>query len=117
MVATYIREQIEALNEDPFESPEDMESLVLSNIDIGSKVKPVSFAKLKQDMSHDTAFQRFRVKFGVFITQFLTAHKYNLPNVKPLRFDDTDTVHSSLSQSPLDLMKVDFAIPVPQGPL
>jgi hypothetical protein len=70
---------------------------VLSNIDIGSKLKPVPFVKLEQDMSHDTAFQRFRVKFGVFITQFLTAHDYNLPNGKPLRFDDTDTVRSSLS--------------------
>ncbi|KAJ7814538.1 hypothetical protein B0H13DRAFT_2242753 [Mycena leptocephala] len=92
-VATYIREQIEALNEDPSESPEDMESSVLSNIDIGSKLKPVSFAKLEQDMSHDTAFHRFRVKFSVFITQFLTAHEYNLPNGKPLRFAGTDTIY------------------------
>jgi hypothetical protein len=94
-----------------------MESSVLSNIDIGSKLKPVSFAKLEQDMSHDTAFHRFRVKFSVFITQFLTAHEYNLPNRKPLRFEGTDTVCSSLSRRPLDLMKVDFAISVPQGPL
>ncbi|KAJ7877138.1 hypothetical protein B0H13DRAFT_2235919 [Mycena leptocephala] len=101
-VATYIQEQIEALNEDPSESPEDMESSVLSNIDIGSKLKPVSFAKLEQDMSHDTAFQRFRVKFGVFITQFLTAHEYNLPNGKPLRFDDTDTI------SPFQFLKVHY---------
>ncbi|KAJ7893185.1 hypothetical protein B0H13DRAFT_1886439 [Mycena leptocephala] len=90
-VATYIREQIEALNEDPSESPEDMESSVLSNIDIGSKLKPVSFAKLEQDMSHDAAFHRFRVKFGIFTTQFLAAHNYNLPNGQPVRFDGTDT--------------------------
>ncbi|KAJ7897519.1 hypothetical protein B0H13DRAFT_2234374 [Mycena leptocephala] len=101
-VATYIREQIEALNEDPSESPEDMESSVLSNIDIGSKLKPVSFAKLEQDMSHDTAFHRFRVKFSVFITQFLTAHEYNLPNGKPLRFDGTDTI------SPFQFLKVHY---------
>ncbi|KAJ7936065.1 hypothetical protein B0H13DRAFT_1853765 [Mycena leptocephala] len=91
-VATYIRDQIEALNEDPFESPEDMESSVLSNIDIGSKLKPVSFATLEQDMSHDTPFQRFRVKFGIFITQFLKAHKYNVSDGKPLRFDGPDTI-------------------------
>ncbi|KAJ7835622.1 hypothetical protein B0H13DRAFT_2240067 [Mycena leptocephala] len=103
-VATYIREQIEALNEDPSESPEDTESTVLSNIDIGSKVKPVAFVKLEQDMSHDTAFHRFRVKFGVFITQFLMAHDYNLsnPNGKPLRFDDTDTI------SPFQFLKVHY---------
>ncbi|KAJ7922455.1 hypothetical protein B0H13DRAFT_2230481 [Mycena leptocephala] len=101
-VATYIREQIEALNGDPSESPEDTESSVLSNIDIGSKLKPVPFVKLEQDMSHDTAFQRFRVKFGVFITQFLTAHDYNLPNGKPLRFDDTDTI------SPFQFLKVHY---------
>ncbi|KAJ7845287.1 hypothetical protein B0H13DRAFT_1908438 [Mycena leptocephala] len=88
-VATYIREQIEALNGDPSESPEDTESTVLSNIDIGSKIKPVSFVKLEQDMSHDAAFHRFRVKFGIFITQFLAAHNYNLPNAQPVRFDGT----------------------------
>ncbi|KAJ7822940.1 hypothetical protein B0H13DRAFT_2241567 [Mycena leptocephala] len=101
-VATYIREQIEALNEDPSESPEDMESSVLSNIDIGSKLKPVSFAKLEQDMSHDTAFQRFRVKFGIFITQFLAAHNYNLPNGQPVRFDGTDTI------SPFQFLKIHY---------
>ncbi|KAJ7914598.1 hypothetical protein B0H13DRAFT_2250692 [Mycena leptocephala] len=101
-VATFIREQIEALNGDPSESPEDTESSVLSNIDIRSKLKPVPFVKLEQDMSHDTAFQRLRVKFGVFITQFLTAHDYNLPNGKPLRFDDTDTI------SPFQFFKVHY---------
>lgn len=94
-----------------------MESSVLSNIDIGSKLKPVSFAKLEQDMSHDAAFHRFRVKFGIFITQFLAAHNYNLPNGQPVRFDGTDTVRPSLSRSPLNLTKVDFAIPISQDPL
>ncbi|KAJ7886048.1 hypothetical protein B0H13DRAFT_1889327, partial [Mycena leptocephala] len=101
-VATYIREQIEALNEDPSESPEDMESSVLSNIDIGSKLKPVSFAKLEQDMSHDAAFHRFRVKFGIFTTQFLAAHNYNLPNGQPVRFDGTDTI------SPFQFLKIHY---------
>ncbi|KAJ7845296.1 hypothetical protein B0H13DRAFT_2239099 [Mycena leptocephala] len=101
-VATYIREQIEALNGDPSESPEDTESTVLSNIDIGSKIKPVSFVKLEQDMSHDAAFHRFRVKFGIFITQFLAAHNYNLPNAQPVRFDGTDTI------SPFQFLKIHY---------
>ncbi|KAJ7876625.1 hypothetical protein B0H13DRAFT_2235988 [Mycena leptocephala] len=101
-VATYIREQIEALNGDPSESPEDTESTVLSNIDIGSKIKPVSFVKLEQDMSHDAAFHRFHVKFGIFITQFLAAHNYNLPNAQPVRFDGTDTI------SPFQFLKIHY---------
>ncbi|KAJ7824944.1 hypothetical protein B0H13DRAFT_1918851 [Mycena leptocephala] len=101
-VATYIREQIEALDGDPSESPEDTDSTVLSNIDIGSKIKPVSFVKLEQDMSHDAAFHRLRVKFGIFITQFLAAHNYNLPNAQAVRFDGTDTI------SPFQFLKIHY---------
>ncbi|KAJ7898508.1 hypothetical protein B0H13DRAFT_1884243 [Mycena leptocephala] len=75
---------------------------ILSNIDIGSKLKPVSFAKLEQDMSHDAAFHRFRVKFGIFTTQFLAAHNYNLPNGQPVRFDGTDTI------SPFQFLKIHY---------
>ncbi|KAJ7708065.1 hypothetical protein B0H17DRAFT_1156022 [Mycena rosella] len=85
-VATFIRDQIDAHDEDTEESPEDLESL-LSNVDIGSKLKPVSFLSLEQSMSHDHAFDRFRFKFGDFISDFLPAHGYNLPNGKRLRFD------------------------------
>ncbi|KAJ7088189.1 hypothetical protein C8R44DRAFT_836122 [Mycena epipterygia] len=94
-VATFIREQIDALNEDPDdlgESPSDLETSALSNVDIGSKLKPVSFSALEQEMSEDLAFARFRVKFGDFISDFLPAFGYTLPNGTRLRFDNTDMI-------------------------
>ncbi|KAJ7679958.1 hypothetical protein B0H17DRAFT_943663, partial [Mycena rosella] len=84
--ATFIQDHINALDEATEESPEDLES-VLSNIDIGSKLKPVLFSTLEQSISHDPAFDRFCVKFGDFIWDFLPAHGYNLPDGKRLRFD------------------------------
>ncbi|KAJ6569359.1 hypothetical protein B0H19DRAFT_939007 [Mycena capillaripes] len=90
-VATFIREQIEALDEGPSESPEDVET-VLSNVDIGSKLKPISFSTLEQEMSTDKAFDRFRVKFGDFISDFLQAFGYGLPDGRRLRFDGTEQI-------------------------
>ncbi|KAJ6542460.1 hypothetical protein DFH09DRAFT_1249393 [Mycena vulgaris] len=93
-VATFIREQIDVLDEDADEIPEDIETRklsALSNVDIGSSLKPVSFSTLEQT-SHDLAFDKFRVKFGNFITKFLPAFKYPLPNGKPLRFDGKEEV-------------------------
>ncbi|KAJ7840040.1 hypothetical protein B0H13DRAFT_1910869 [Mycena leptocephala] len=90
-VAAFIHEQTEALKEDhsdPSESPDDAVS-IWSDIDIGSRLKPVSFSMLEQEMSQDPAFGRFRVKFSAFLSQFLTAHNYDLPNGKPLRFHGT----------------------------
>ncbi|KAJ6476594.1 hypothetical protein DFH09DRAFT_1253495 [Mycena vulgaris] len=86
-VATFIREQIDGLNEDAGDDPEDLESSLLSNVDIGSKLNAVAFSEVEQTMSHDPAFERFRVKFGDFISDFLPAFGYKLPNGKRLRFD------------------------------
>ncbi|KAJ6552670.1 hypothetical protein DFH09DRAFT_1496806 [Mycena vulgaris] len=47
-IATFIRDQIEALDEDPDDSgenPEDLEATILSNVDIGSKLQPVTLKK------------------------------------------------------------------------
>ncbi|KAJ7687097.1 hypothetical protein B0H17DRAFT_1302090 [Mycena rosella] len=90
-VATFIREQIEALEEDEGDAPEDLEA-VLSNVDIGSKLKVVSYSALEQAESGDPAFHRFRLKFGDFISDFLPAYGYKLPGGQRLRFDDTDTI-------------------------
>lgn len=68
-VATFIREQIEALEDDEEDAPEDLEAGVLSNVDIGSKLKVVSYSALEQAESGDPAFHRFRLKFGDFISQ------------------------------------------------
>jgi hypothetical protein len=99
-VATFIREQVDALNIAPADTngPDDLEASVLSNIDIGSKLKPISFAALEDMMSNDSAFQRFRVKLGVFISDFLPAFGYMLPNGKRVSFNKDDTVgfHSYL---------------------
>jgi hypothetical protein len=92
----FVREQIDALNKAPADadadSPDDLEASVLSNIDIGSRLRPVSFAALEDTMSKDSAFQCFRVKFGTFISDFLPAFGYTLPNGKRLSFDKDDTV-------------------------
>ncbi|KAJ7116962.1 hypothetical protein C8R44DRAFT_832414 [Mycena epipterygia] len=94
-VATFIRDQIDALDEDPddaAESPKDLEASVLSNVDIGSKLNPVSFSTVEQTMSEDPAFQRFRIKFGDFVSDFLPAFGYNLPNRQRMRFDGIDMI-------------------------
>ncbi|KAJ7671821.1 hypothetical protein B0H14DRAFT_2657355 [Mycena olivaceomarginata] len=77
VVATFIQEQIDAFNEDPdnpIESPKDLEASVLSNVDIASRLKPVFFLTLEQEMPPDPAFERFRIKFGEFLSDFLPAY-------------------------------------------
>ncbi|KAJ7075495.1 hypothetical protein B0H15DRAFT_925434 [Mycena belliarum] len=91
-VATFIREQIEALDEDPDDIPADLEGSLLSNVDIGSRRDPISFSTLEKNMAHDRAFDRFRVKFGDFISDFLPAFGYDLPDGKRLRFEGNDMV-------------------------
>ncbi|KAJ7509792.1 hypothetical protein B0H11DRAFT_1846886 [Mycena galericulata] len=101
-VATFIRDQIDALNEDPDESPGDLELSISSNVDIGSKLKPVSFSRLEEEMSSDPAFERFRVKFGDFLSDFLPAFGYNLPNRRRMRFDGGDMI------TPFQFLKVHY---------
>ncbi|KAJ7502355.1 hypothetical protein B0H11DRAFT_1712852, partial [Mycena galericulata] len=80
----------------------DLEPSILSNVDIGAKVKPILFTTLEEEMSSDLAFERFRVKFGDFISKFLTDFGYNLPNRQWMRFDGVNTV------SPFQLLKVHY---------
>ncbi|KAF8173786.1 hypothetical protein K438DRAFT_1908928 [Mycena galopus ATCC 62051] len=85
-VATFIREQIDALNEDTDAAiPDDLETS--SNVDIGSKLPPVTFSALEESMSENPAFERFRIKFGDFISDFLPAFvsQKGLGNYKGLR--------------------------------
>ncbi|KAJ6554445.1 hypothetical protein B0H19DRAFT_1294201 [Mycena capillaripes] len=99
-VATFIREQIEALNVAPTESPdedsdeshEDVEPDLVSNVDIGSKLQPISFSTLEQEMSTDHAFERFRVKLGDFISDSLPAWGHALPNARRVKFTGTQTI-------------------------
>ncbi|KAJ7460514.1 hypothetical protein B0H11DRAFT_2286132 [Mycena galericulata] len=101
-VATFIRDQIDALNEDPDESPDDLEPSISSNVDIGSKLKPVSFSRLEEEMSSEPAFERFRVKFGDFLSDFLPAFGYNLLNRRRMRFDGGDMI------TPFQFLKVHY---------
>ncbi|KAJ7764640.1 hypothetical protein DFH07DRAFT_738222 [Mycena maculata] len=101
-VATFIRDQIDTLNEDPDESPEDLEHSISSNVDIGSKLKPMSFSTLEDEMSSDPAFDRFRVKFGNFMSHFLPTFGYNLPNRQWMRFEGVDMI------TPFQFLKVHY---------
>ncbi|KAJ6539999.1 hypothetical protein DFH09DRAFT_929817, partial [Mycena vulgaris] len=106
-VATFIRDQIEALDENPDDSgenPEDLEATILSNVDIESKLQLVTFSTLEKDMSTDPAFKQFRVKFGNFISVFLQEFNHGLPNQKWLAFSDTD----SACNVPFQFLKVHY---------
>ncbi|KAJ6628855.1 hypothetical protein B0H10DRAFT_2260023 [Mycena sp. CBHHK59/15] len=102
MVGAFIREQIDALEEGFVDAdlPEDLE--VLSNVNIGFKLKPVAFSTLEHSMPEDPAFHRFCIRFGGFISDFLPAFGYNLPNGKRLSFNDTDTI------APFQFLKVHY---------
>ncbi|KAK7034140.1 hypothetical protein R3P38DRAFT_2772245 [Favolaschia claudopus] len=91
-VATFVREQIDAIDAElkEQEDPDDVEPTILSNVDVGSKLKQLSFSALEQQMTEDDAFQRFRIKFGDFISTFLPAFGYPLPGGKRLKFDGKD---------------------------
>ncbi|KAJ7686006.1 hypothetical protein B0H17DRAFT_1169830 [Mycena rosella] len=91
-VATFIRDQLDALDEDADETSADLEPSLLSNVDIGSKHAPISFATVEQAMAQDPAFQRFRIRFSDFISDFLPAYGYGLPNGKRLRFDGHEMI-------------------------
>jgi hypothetical protein len=83
-----------------------------------TKLKPVSSSTVEQAMAEDSAFERFRVKFGHFIPDFLPAFEYNLPNGKRLRFDGTGTVcESLLLVNTSTYTNIDCTFPIPQGPL
>ncbi|KAJ6473947.1 hypothetical protein DFH09DRAFT_1293679 [Mycena vulgaris] len=110
---------IEALDENPDDSgenPEDLEATILSNVDIGSKLQPVTFSTLEKDMSADPAFKRFRVKFGNFISVFLQEFNHGLPNQKWLAFSDTDSACALFCfRSWLTVASPDCAFSIPQG--
>ncbi|KAF8164144.1 hypothetical protein K438DRAFT_2067539 [Mycena galopus ATCC 62051] len=103
-VATFIREQIDALNEDPDTDaiPDDLEHSVSSNVDVGSKLHFISFSALEESMCENSAFERFRIKFGDFISDFLPAFGYALPNGKRLSFEKHDII------TPFQFLKVHY---------
>ncbi|KAJ6611518.1 hypothetical protein B0H10DRAFT_2165819 [Mycena sp. CBHHK59/15] len=107
-VALYIREQLDELDAPSEEetqleeSTPELETMVSSNIDIGAKLKPVAFSAIEEMMSQDLAFERFRVRFGDFLSNFLPAYGHRLPNGKRIRFDGTEMI------VPFQFLKVHF---------
>ncbi|KAJ7696492.1 hypothetical protein B0H17DRAFT_1130897 [Mycena rosella] len=92
-VGLFIREQLEVLDAPgDSECPPDQETEILSNISIGSKLKPITFSVIEDTNSGDAAFARFRVRFADFLSDFLQAYGYNLPNGKRIRFEQNDTL-------------------------
>ncbi|KAJ7640190.1 hypothetical protein B0H17DRAFT_1276808 [Mycena rosella] len=64
-VGLFIREQLEVLDAPgDSECPPDQETEILSNISIGSKLKPITFSVIEDTNSGDAAFARFRVRFA-----------------------------------------------------
>ncbi|KAJ7710748.1 hypothetical protein B0H17DRAFT_1123862 [Mycena rosella] len=98
-VGLLIREQLNVLDapDDP-DCPEDAE--ILSNISIGSKLRPVSFSVIEEKTYGDASFTRFRIRFANFLSDFLPAYDYNLPDGKQIQFDKEDTL------APFQFLKV-----------
>ena len=107
MVGKRIRDQIDDLDEirqieahvpddeenNDGEIPQDITEK-LDNVALGSKLPPISFDQLEQDMKADPAFNRFRLKFSDFFARFLHTYEGGLPDGKPVNFKATDTVRS-----------------------
>ncbi|KAJ7262834.1 hypothetical protein C8J57DRAFT_1436351 [Mycena rebaudengoi] len=93
IVALYVREQLDELDgPENIEEPEDLEPITLSNVSVGSKLKPLTFAMLGEEMAEDVAFHRFRIRFADALSDFLPAYGYNLPDGKRISLDKIDKI-------------------------
>ncbi|KAF8145837.1 hypothetical protein K438DRAFT_1781554 [Mycena galopus ATCC 62051] len=90
VVGIFIREQLDIL--DTVDDSDDTDSEILSNITIGSKLRPIAVSVLEEKMFSDVAFARFRIRFAECLTPFLQAYGYGLPDGKPIRFDKNNTI-------------------------
>ncbi|KAJ6475715.1 hypothetical protein C8R47DRAFT_1178958 [Mycena vitilis] len=106
MVAKYIRDQINDIDitqrppdgssqsgdETETETPRDL-GTQSDNIALGAKQPPICFDKLEEEMAaKDPAFQRFRIKLGKFLTEFLPTYGFQLPQGKPVSFHSSDLI-------------------------
>ncbi|KAJ7258515.1 hypothetical protein C8J57DRAFT_1073635 [Mycena rebaudengoi] len=93
IVALYVREQLDELDgPENIEEPEDLEPITLSNMSVGSKLKPLTLAMLREEMAEDVAFHRFRIRFADALSDFLPAYGYNLPDGKRISLDKMDKI-------------------------
>ncbi|KAJ7815570.1 hypothetical protein B0H14DRAFT_3745648 [Mycena olivaceomarginata] len=79
----------EEAKDDP---PPDITEEKADNVALGSKLAPISFARLEQEMKADTAFHRLRIRFSDFFTNFLHTYEGQLPGGKRVNFHSTDEV-------------------------
>ncbi|KAJ7301222.1 hypothetical protein DFH08DRAFT_996074 [Mycena albidolilacea] len=79
----------EEAKDDP---PPDITEEKADNVALGSKLAPISFARLEQEMKADTAFHRLRIRFSDFFTNFLHTYEGQLPHGKRVNFHSTDEV-------------------------
>ncbi|KAJ7215097.1 hypothetical protein B0H12DRAFT_1205697 [Mycena haematopus] len=91
-VGLFIREQLDILDAPNDPEGETGADEVLSNITIGSKLKPVTFSAIEDANSSDAAFTRFRVRFAECLSQFLQVYSYGLPDGKLIRFEKDDNI-------------------------
>ncbi|KAJ7263229.1 hypothetical protein B0H12DRAFT_1069079 [Mycena haematopus] len=91
MIGKRIRGQIKDLDElqrVDAQVPNEMDNMAL-----GSKLPPVSFDQLEQQMKADlAAFHRFRLKFSEFFTSFLHTYEGQVPGGKPVNFKSLDEI-------------------------
>ncbi|KAJ7765259.1 hypothetical protein B0H16DRAFT_1310292 [Mycena metata] len=109
LVAKYIREQLndsdeaERLEWEAAQATEDDEGQIIdkdpedteeqeANVALGAKQRPIRFADLEDEMKADGAFDRFRIKLGQFLTQFLPTYGHGLPNGKAVNFKLHDQI-------------------------
>ena len=74
-MACFIRANLNILDEflRDADRAEKVMPLDFGNVYLGAPCKPTTFAKLEMDLSNDTAFLRFRLRFGEFINTLLPA--------------------------------------------
>lgn len=99
-VSKYIRDQLDDLDGlllDDGEVPRDLEQL--TNVVVGAKRPPVTFENLEQEFAKDSAFQRFRVRFSDYISDFLQHYNYGLPNGRRIKYTAGDKASFPVNSS------------------
>ncbi|KII83174.1 hypothetical protein PLICRDRAFT_58549 [Plicaturopsis crispa FD-325 SS-3] len=104
-VAAFIRQQLDALDEESRLLLDDKEDSGIDDTDspsqpaasghvtVGAKQKtPVTFGDLESEHQTDQAFDRFRIKLGEYLSHFLPAHGIDLPGGKHIRFKESDSI-------------------------
>lgn len=66
---------------------------------LGSTMKPCSFAALEETHQNDPAFRRFRLRLGEYLTAVLPLFGIPLLQGKAIKFHSTDAVRANLTDA------------------